>query len=568
MDESALTGESIPVEKGPGDTVIAASINKSGSFVFEATRVGEDTTLAQIIYLVEDASATKAPIARLADKIAGIFVPAVMAIALVTFLVWLLSGASFGFALTSAVAVLVISCPCALGLATPVAIMVGTGKGAENGILIKSASALETLHHIDTVVLDKTGTITEGRPHVTDLLPVPGVSEEYLLTTAACLEGSSEHPLAAAITEEAARRTLPMASACAFTAIHGRGVQAVIDGKQALGGNRAMLEESGVDVTSLLPQAEALAAEGKTPLFFALDGRLLGLVAVADTPKASSATAIAAFRQLGVDVVMLTGDNRRTAEAIGKRLGVSTIVSEVLPQEKERHVAALQKNGKRVAMVGDGINDAPALARADVGLAIGAGTDVAIESADIVLMKSDLRDAAIAVELSRATMRNIRENLFWAFFYNVCGIPLAAGVFYHWLGWQLDPMFAAAAMSLSSVCVVTSALRLRAFKPKHISGAIPADGEHKEAASSTSAAPAETTKGSIAMNTKTISIEGMMCQHCVKHVQEALSAVPGVETVTVSLENNNAVVTANDTVTDDTLVKAVTEADYKVVNIQ
>ena len=568
VDESALTGESIPVEKGPGDTVIAASINKSGSFVFEATRVGEDTTLAQIIHLVEDASATKAPIARLADKIAGIFVPAVMAIALVTFLVWLLSGASFGFALTSAVAVLVISCPCALGLATPVAIMVGTGKGAENGILIKSASALETLHHIDTVVLDKTGTITEGRPHVTDLLPVPGVSEEYLLTTAACLEGSSEHPLAAAITEEAARRTLPMASACAFTAIHGRGVQAVIDGKQALGGNRAMLEESGVDVTSLLPQAEALAAEGKTPLFFALDGRLVGRVAGADTPKASSATAIAAFRQLGVDVVMLTGDNRRTAEAIGKRLGVSTIVSEVLPQEKERHVAALQKNGKRVAMVGDGINDAPALARADVGLAIGAGTDVAIESADIVLMKSDLRDAAIAVELSRATMRNIRENLFWAFFYNVCGIPLAAGVFYHWLGWQLDPMFAAAAMSLSSVCVVTSALRLRAFKPKHISGAIPADGEHKEAASSTSAAPAETTKGSIAMNTKTISIEGMMCQHCVKHVQEALSAVPGVETVTVSLENNNAVVTANDTVTDDTLVKAVTEADYKVVNIQ
>lgn len=568
VDESALTGESIPVEKGPGDTVIAASINKSGSFVFEATRVGEDTTLAQIIHLVEDASATKAPIARLADKIAGIFVPAVMAIALVTFLVWLLSGASFGFALTSAVAVLVISCPCALGLATPVAIMVGTGKGAENGILIKSASALETLHHIDTVVLDKTGTITEGRPHVTDLLPVPGVSEEDLLTTAACLEGSSEHPLAAAITEEAARRTLPMASACAFTAIHGRGVQAVIDGKQALGGNRAMLEESGVDVTSLLSQAEALAAEGKTPLFFALDGRLLGLVAVADTPKASSATAIAAFRQLGVDVVMLTGDNRRTAEAIGKRLGVSTIVSEVLPQEKERHVAALQKNGKRVAMVGDGINDAPALARADVGLAIGAGTDVAIESADIVLMKSDLRDAAIAVELSRATMRNIRENLFWAFFYNVCGIPLAAGVFYHRLGWQLDPMFAAAAMSLSSVCVVTNALRLRAFKPKHISGAIPADGEHKEAASPTPAAPAETTKGSIAMNTKTISIEGMMCQHCVKHVQEALSAVPGVETVTVSLENNNAVVTANDTVTDDTLVKAVTEADYKVVNIQ
>ena len=568
VDESALTGESIPVEKGPGDTVISASINKSGSFVFEATRVGEDTTLAQIIHLVEDASATKAPIASLADKIAGIFVPAVMAIALVTFLVWLLCGASFGFALTSAVAVLVISCPCALGLATPVAIMVGTGKGAENGILVKSASALETLHHIDTVVLDKTGTITEGKPRVTDLLPAPGVSEEDLLTIAACLEGPSEHPLAAAITEEAARRTLPAVSISGFTAVHGRGVKATIGGQQALGGNRAMLEASGVDITSILPQAETLAAEGKTPLFFAADGRLLGLVAVADTPKASSAAAIAAFRQLGVDVVMLTGDNRRTAEAIGRRLGVSTIISEVLPQEKERHVAALQEKGRRVAMVGDGINDAPALARADVGLAIGAGTDVAIESADIVLMKSDLRDAAIAVELSRATMRNIRENLFWAFFYNICGIPLAAGVFYHWLGWQLDPMFAAAAMSLSSVCVVTNALRLRAFKSKHISRAIPADGEYKETASPIPAAPAETTKGSITMNTKTIFIEGMMCQHCVKHVQEALNAVPGVKSATVSLENNNAVVTAEDSVTDEALAKAVTDADYKVVNIQ
>ena len=569
VDESAITGESLPVEKVPGDAVTSATVTSSGYLELRATRVGGDTTLSQIIRLMEEAASSKAPISRLADRISGIFVPAVMAISLTAALLWaFVGGMDVHFCLSIAIAVLVISCPCALGLATPVAIMVGTGKGAENGILVKSASALETLHHIDTVVLDKTGTITEGKPRVTDLLPAPGVSEEDLLTIAACLEGPSEHPLAAAITEEAARRTLPAVSISGFTAVHGRGVKATIGGQQALGGNRAMLEASGVDITSILPQAETLAAEGKTPLFFAADGRLLGLVAVADTPKASSAAAIAAFRQLGVDVVMLTGDNRRTAEAIGRRLGVSTIISEVLPQEKERHVAALQEKGRRVAMVGDGINDAPALARADVGLAIGAGTDVAIESADIVLMKSDLRDAAIAVELSRATMRNIRENLFWAFFYNICGIPLAAGVFYHWLGWQLDPMFAAAAMSLSSVCVVTNALRLRAFKSKHISRAIPADGEHKETASPIPAAPAETTKGSITMNTKTIFIEGMMCQHCVKHVQEALNAVPGVKSAAVSLENNNAVVTAEDSVTDEALAKAVTDADYKVVNIQ
>ena len=566
VDESALTGESIPVDKSPGDTVIAATINKSGSFVFEATRVGEDTTLAQIIHLVEDASASKAPIARLADKIAGIFVPVVMSIALVTFLIWLIIGADFAFALTSGVSVLVISCPCALGLATPVAIMAGTGKGAENGILIKSATALETLHHVDTIVLDKTGTITEGKPRVTDILPVSGLSEQELLTLAACLEGPSEHPLAAAIIEAAASSGLTAEAPADFVAVHGRGVQATLNGQTTIGGNRAMMEEHGIDLTPLRGAAEQLAEAGKTPLFFAQGGRLLGLIAAADTPKESSAQAIEAFRTLGIDVVMLTGDNRRTAEAIGKSLQVSNIIAEVLPQDKERHIAALQQAGKRVAMVGDGINDAPALTRADVGLAIGAGTDVAIESADIVLMKSDLRDAAAAVELSRATMRNIRENLFWAFFYNALGIPLAAGVFYHWLNWQLDPMFAAAAMSLSSFCVVTNALRLRLFRPKHVSYASPAS----HAVSPPIPPQQEKLKGRLNMNTvtKTISIEGMMCQHCVKHVHSALSSVSGVSAVEVSLENKNAVVTADPSVTDEALTKAVTDADYQVVGIQ
>ena len=566
VDESALTGESIPVEKSPGDTVIAATINKSGSFVFEATRVGEDTTLAQIIHLVEDASASKAPVARLADKIAGVFVPVVMSIALVTFIVWLIAGAEFAFALTCGVSVLVISCPCALGLATPVAIMAGTGKGAENGILIKSAAALETLHHIDTVVLDKTGTITEGKPRLTDILPTSGVSQQALLTLAACLEGPSEHPLATAIAEEAARRGLAAPAPDDFTAVHGRGVQATLDGQLAIGGNQARMEEHGIDLAPLREAAERLAAEGKTPLFFAQSGRLLGLIAAADMPKESSAQAIEAFRALGIGVVMLTGDNRRTAEAIGKPLHVDAIIAEVLPQDKERHIAALQQEGKRVAMVGDGINDAPALARADVGLAIGAGADVAIESADIVLMKSDLRDAAAAVELSRATMRNIRENLFWAFFYNALGIPLAAGVFYHWLNWQLDPMFAAAAMSLSSFCVVTNALRLRLFRPRHIACA----PMLKSTAAQNAPAMQEEKKGRSEMNTvtKTISIEGMMCQHCVSHVRTALSGVAGVQAVDVSLENKNAVVTADPSVTDEALTKAVTDADYQVVGIQ
>ena len=428
VDESALTGESLPVDKGVGDKVAAASINKSGSFTFEALRVGEDTTLAQMIRLVEEASGSKAPIAKLADKVAVVFVQLVMVIALVTAGVWLAATGSVTRALTGGVAVLVISCPCALGLATPVAIMVGTGKGAENGILVKSAEALETLHSINTVVLDKTGTLTQGKPQVTDIVPAKGLTENGLLGLAACLEAPSEHPLGGAIVEEADARGLPRTGVEGFEAVHGRGVRAALGGRQCLAGNQAMMEEAGVDLSAWMELAEALANQGKTPLFFAKDTILLGIIAVADTPKPTSKAAVAAFKSLGIDVIMLTGDNRRTAEAIGSQLGVTEVMAEVLPQDKERKVAGLQEQGKKVAMVGDGINDAPALARADVGLAIGAGTDVAIESADIVLMKSDLLDAAASVELSRATIRNIKQNLFWAFFYNTLGIPLAAGV--------------------------------------------------------------------------------------------------------------------------------------------
>ena len=466
VDESALTGESIPVEKGPGDRVVAASINKSGSFTFRATRVGDDTTLAQMIALVDEAASSKAPIAKLADQVAGIFVPTVIGIALVTAAVWLVLGYGVEHALTAGVAVLVISCPCALGLATPVAIMVGTGKGAENGILIKSAEALETLHTVSTVVLDKTGTVTEGRPRVTDLYPGEGITTEELLCVAASLEKPSEHPLAEAIVREAEERKIPLVPVRDFEAVHGRGVRAEVQGSHYLAGNRAMMEESGIDLGAEHLMADGLAENGKTPLYFAQDGRLMGLIAVADTVKPSSAEAMCGFRALGIDVVMLTGDNQRTADAIGRELGVTKVIAEVLPQDKEAVIASLQTEGRRVAMVGDGINDAPALARSDVGLAIGAGTDVAIESADIVLMKSDLLDAVTAVELSKATIRNVKQNLFWAFIYNIIGIPLAAGVWFPLTGWQLNPMFAAAAMSLSSVCVVTNALRLRTFRPK------------------------------------------------------------------------------------------------------
>lgn len=473
VDQSALTGESIPVEKNVGDPVIAATINKTGFFKFTAKKVGGDTTLAQIIQLVEEAGASKAPIAKLADKISGVFVPVVIIIAIVATVIWLLLGRPFEFALSIGIAVLVISCPCALGLATPVAIMVGTGRGATNGILIKSAEALEVAHTVKTVVLDKTGTVTEGKPRVTDVVAAPGVQPQELLQAAAALEQPSEHPLAEAIVEYAKSLGIAAADIQQFNAISGRGVTAMLAGKAHYAGNLAMMQENGVDVGALQQQSDAFAEDGKTPLYFAREGQLLGVIAVADVVKPTSRAAIEQFKAMGIDVVMLTGDNKRTAEAIRRQLGIDRVVAEVLPQDKEREVRAIQQKGKKVAMIGDGINDAPALARADVGIAIGAGTDVAIESADIVLMKSDLMDAVTAIQLSKAVIRNIKENLFWAFFYNTLGIPLAAGVFFGLWGWLLNPMFAAAAMSLSSVCVVTNALRLRWFKPRHAQAAKP-----------------------------------------------------------------------------------------------
>ncbi len=547
VDESALTGESIPVDKAPGDAVISASINKSGVLTIRATRVGQDTTLAQMIRLVDEAASSKAPIAKLADKVAGVFVPVVMGISLVTAAVWLLSGHSVEQALTSAVAVLVISCPCALGLATPVAIMVGTGKGAEHGILVKSAEGLERLRSVTTVVLDKTGTVTEGKPRVTDLRPLNGADETALLQIAASLERPSEHPLGAAIVEEAVRRGIALSPVDGFAAVHGKGVTGVINGKQYFAGNTAILSDAGISLNEFQEEADALAALGKTPLFFVEDGHLLGIVAVADTVKPSSAAAIGGFRRLGLDVVMLTGDNRRTAEAIGQELGLSRVISEVLPTDKERQIAALQDAGHVVAMVGDGINDAPALARADVGLAIGAGTDVAIESADIVLMKSDLIDAVTAVELSRATIRNVKQNLFWAFFYNVICIPLAAGVLFPVFGIQLSPMLAAGAMSLSSVCVVTNALRLRLFKPS-----LTAINKNAE------------TRREQTMEKTILNVNGMMCQHCQATVIKAVSAA-GAPDVQVDLKAKTVTFTPNATATVEAVRSAITEAGYEVV---
>ena len=562
VDESALTGESIPVDKEPGDTVISASINKSGALTIRATRVGQDTTLAQMIRLVDEAASSKAPIAKLADRVAGVFVPVVMGIALVTAVVWFIATHSVEMALTSGVAVLVISCPCALGLATPVAIMVGTGKGAEHGILVKSAEGLETLRSVTTVVLDKTGTITEGKPRVTDLYPLGSTTAEELLCVAASLEKPSEHPLAAAVVDEAERRHIPLCAVTGFEAVHGKGVRGEVQGARYIAGNAAMLADAGISLGLDQMIADQLAQQGKTPLFFVEDGKPIGIIAVADTVKDSSRTAIDGFRKLGLKVVMLTGDNRRTAEAIGKELGLTQVISEVLPTDKERQVAALQAQGEKVAMVGDGINDAPALVRADVGLAIGAGTDVAIESADIVLMKSDLVDAVTAVELSRATIRNVKQNLFWAFFYNIICIPLAAGVFYPISHLQLSPMFAAAAMSLSSVCVVTNALRLRFFKPS-IQEAAPAAKSGPVNPENGSAVPE--LKGDIKPMEKKVTIEGMMCQHCVAHVTKALNALPGV-TAVVDLDSKSAVVTGD--VSDDAIRAAVEEAGYEVTGIR
>lgn len=554
VDESALTGESLPVDKTVGDKVAAASVNKSGAFVFEALRVGEDTTLAQMIRLVEEASASKAPIAKLADRVAGIFVPVVMCIAVLSAIVWLIVGAGdVTRALTAGVSVLVISCPCALGLATPVAVMVGTGKGAENGILVKFAQGLELLRAVDTVVLDKTGTLTRGKPVVTDMIPAPGKNVDGLLILAASLETPSEHPLGTAIVEAVSGRNLPVAQVDDFEAVHGRGVKAVLAGRLCLGGNRAMMKENNVRADSFTEIEKQLSEQGKTPIFFACDGGIVGLIAVADTPKPTSAAAVRAFRELGLEVVMLTGDNRRTAQAVGAQIGVDRVVAEVLPQDKEQAIRQMQEQGKKVAMIGDGINDAPALARADVGLAIGAGTDIAIESADIVLMKSDLLDAAAAVELSRATIRNIKQNLFWAFFYNAIGIPLAAGVFYPVLNWQLSPMFGAAAMSLSSVCVVSNALRLRRFKSKFKMPDDPAKEIKTE--------EKETMK-------KTMIIEGMMCSHCTGRVEQVLSALDGVVAVEMSLEGKSATLTLAKAVDDGVLADAVTAAGYQVVSVQ
>lgn len=558
VDESAITGESIPVEKQVGDTVIGATVNKSGYFRMTATRVGKDTTLSQIIALVEEAGASKAPIAKLADKVSGVFVPVVIIIAVLAAVIWFVAGNQpFSFALSIGIAVLVISCPCALGLATPTAIMVGTGKGAEYGILVKSAESLEIAHQVQTVVLDKTGTLTEGKPVVTDVVLAKGILRNRLLKQAAAVEALSEHPLAEAIVAYAKEKEVAFEKAENLTATAGQGVEADVAGKHILAGNLKMMQERGIQLGEWEAKAVELAEAGKTPLFFAENETFLGIVALADTLKPTSKAAVDAFHQMGIEVVMLTGDNKRTAEAIARELDIQ-VIAEVLPQDKEREVRRLQEQGKKVAMIGDGINDAPALMRADVGVAIGAGTDVAMESADIILMKSDLMDAVTAIELSHATIRNIKENLFWAFFYNACGIPLAAGVFYPFLEWKLNPMFAAAAMSFSSAFVVGNALRLRLFRPKYAktTTALPKEDIQKEL----------NHKEEIGMK-KVLKIEGMMCNHCTGRVEKALNDLDGV-TAEVSLEGKSATVTLSKDVSDETLVQTVTDAGYEVVDIQ
>lgn len=563
VDEAAITGESIPVEKEEGSTVIAATINKAGFIRVRATKVGDDTTFSQIIRLVEEASSSKAPIAKLADKIAGVFVPVVIAIAVIAGIVWFLSGATFEFALSIAISVLVISCPCALGLATPVAIMVGTGKGAEHGILIKSGEALETAHGIQSVVLDKTGTITEGKPVVTDVFTTGAVSEEEFIQIAEALEAKSEHPLAEAILRYATENKLSGKEAKDFQAIPGKGLYGTVDGTVYYAGNERLMEEQGIDTTAYGERLARYAEEGKTPLLFATKHKVVGIIAVADVVKPTSAAAIEEFKKMGIEVIMLTGDNKRTAEAIRKQLAIDTVIAEVLPHEKEQQIARLKEEGKRVAMIGDGVNDAPALARADVGLAIGAGTDVAIESADIVLMKNDLLDAVTAIRLSKAVIRNIKQNLFWAFFYNSVGIPLAAGVLYPFFGLKLSPMFGAAAMSLSSVCVVTNALRLRFFKSDYDRTHAPEREtvvvRHEESHEMNSESNKEENK------MITVKIEGMSCGHCTAHVEKALKAVVG-DVVDVKLEDKAAYINAE--ISDEQIKEIITEAGYEVVSIE
>lgn len=548
VDESALTGESLPVEKQTGDRILSATVCRSGYLEYRAEQVGADTTLSQIIKLVEEAGSSKTPIARLADKISGIFVPFVIGIAIVTLIVWLLTGNPFGMALKAAVSVLVISCPCALGLATPTAIMVGTGQGAKNGVLIKSAESLETAHNVKTVVLDKTGTLTEGVPTVMDVLPEENVSADQLLSVAYALEQPSEHPLAAAIVTHCKTNTVPLQAVEQFTQVAGQGVSGIVNGIPCLGGNRKMMQENGISLPESA-KSDAFAKDGKTPLYFAANGKLLGILTAADPIRQTSRTAVAAMQKIDLDVILLTGDNQLTAEAIAKQAGIQHVIAEVLPQDKAMQVKQLQANGKKTAMIGDGINDAPALAQADVGIAIGAGTDAAIASADIVLMRNDLQDAVTAIQLSRATIRNIKQNLFWAFIYNLIGIPIAAGVFYPILGWELNPMFGAAAMSFSSIFVVGNALRLRRFRPF---------GKKNASAASKAQTPAN---GEII-----VQIKGMMCEHCVSAVTKALQALNDVESVRVVLSENRAYLKG--TVSDTAIRQAIQEAGYKVKNIQ
>ena len=554
INESALTGESIPVDKEKGDYIFAATINQSGFLTCEATKVGEDTTLSKIIQMVSDAAATKAPIAKVADKVSGVFVPVVILLALVTIVVWLLAGESVGFSLARGISVLVISCPCALGLATPVAIMVGNGVGAKNGILFKTAESIEQTGKMDVIALDKTGTITKGEPTVTDVIPGEGITEEALVEYAASLESKSEHPLASAIIQYAGEQNIQMDEVTEFTALPGNGLTAKQKGEQLFGGNQIWIQKQVMIADTILQKAEMLAKEGKTPLFFAKEKTFLGIIAVADVIKEDSARAVKQLQDMGLRVVMLTGDNENTAKAIGRQAGVDQVIADVLPEGKEQVVRQLQKQGK-VAMVGDGINDAPALTRADMGIAIGAGTDIAIDAADVVLMKSRLLDVPAAIRLSRATLKNIHENLFWAFFYNVIGIPLAAGIWIPIFGWKLNPMFGAAAMSLSSFCVVTNALRLnlcRLYDTKK-------DRKRKQR---------NQKQQEDAIMTKTMKIEGRMCGHCEARVKKALEALPQVTEAEVSHKKGTAVVTLAEEISDAELTKAVEEQDYTVTSVQ
>ncbi len=566
VNEAALTGESIPVDKAPGSSVSAATLNQNGFITCQATRVGSDTTLSQIIEMVENAAATKAPIAKIADKVSGIFVPTVIGIALVTLIVWLIAGREFGFALARAISVLVISCPCALGLATPVAIMVGSGLGARNGVLFKTAAALEATGKTHIVVLDKTGTVTEGKPKVTDIRPAAGITESQLLRAAAALEEKSEHPLARAVIEYAKEQAMEYTAADGFSAMPGHGVRGTVDGKVAIGGNAALMSEKGIMTPDMRKIGETLAEAGKTPLFFALDGHLLGIIAVADVVKPDSAAAVQALKNMGVHTVMLTGDNRRTANAIAAQTGIDAVIADVLPNDKESVVRRLSEYGK-VTMVGDGINDAPALTRADIGIAIGAGADVALDAADVVLMRSNLLDVPAAIRLSRHVLKNIRENLFWAFFYNCIGIPIAAGALIPIFGLELNPMFGAAAMSLSSFCVVTNALRLNFFKMhsgKKDSKAkmIPLPDILSDFSDNNKINEKTEVKDMI----KVMTIDGMMCNHCTGRVQKALEGVEGVSKVEMSLEDKTATVTLAADVADSALTEVVTAAGYTTLS--